>query len=220
MSLHSLKWSLRRQIKDRLSQVSQSSFDDQSVQVAEMLQSLGQFQKAESIGLYMNLPTLELPTGPLINTSFEAGQRVYLPRVTKLDVFGDKKRFEKQTAILHFLRVNSSEEAASLPERGRYRIREPEFDHNDLFENNDKLDILVLPGLAFSKDCKRLGHGAGFYDDFIKRYCEKYHEKPLLIGVGVKEQLLDHDQGDVLHVEEHDERLDYVILGGDLYARE
>lgn len=64
----------------------------------------------------------------------------------------------------------------------------------------EKPEVVIVPGVAFSRDGHRLGRGKGFYD----RYLE--NKDIIKIGVCFHEQLL----VDVPY-EEHDIRMDYVI---------
>lgn len=58
-------------------------------------------------------------------------------------------------------------------------------------------DLIIVPGLAFTRDGTRLGQGGGFYD----RYCSRpEHADALRIGYGYAFQLLDtlpHDPWDM-----------------------
>ncbi|MDN3509619.1 MAG: 5-formyltetrahydrofolate cyclo-ligase [Candidatus Neptunochlamydia sp.] len=59
----------------------------------------------------------------------------------------------------------------------------------------DKIDLAIVPGIAFERGHKRLGYGKGFYDRFLSKLsCP-------LIGVGFKEQLLEppfpHEKHDI-----------------------
>lgn len=60
--------------------------------------------------------------------------------------------------------------------------------------------LVLVPGLAFTKDGKRMGRGKGFYDRFLAgRNCLKY-------GIAFPEQIVDD-----LPVEPHDVVLDGVF---------
>ncbi|MCL2740451.1 MAG: 5-formyltetrahydrofolate cyclo-ligase, partial [Oscillospiraceae bacterium] len=63
-------------------------------------------------------------------------------------------------------------------------------------------DLIIVPGLAFSKDGDRLGFGGGWYDRFLARW-----PNVMKIGIVQKEFLLDR-----VPVEEHDVRVDRVIV--------
>jgi 5-formyltetrahydrofolate cyclo-ligase len=81
------------------------------------------------------------------------------------------------------------------------------------------LDLMILPGVAFQvahdkhgKEVRRLGHGKGFYDFFLRRYGQRYGRLPTLVGVGLREQVLEEGQGEV-PVGETDVLLDGVVDG-------
>ncbi|GME90132.1 unnamed protein product [Ambrosiozyma monospora] len=243
-----LKRQLRQKIKLKLSKIPLEQLHQQSLQIQHLITSSSsneshkfpEFQKAKTVGLYMNMPQGELPTGPLIQSCFQMNKTVYLPRITKLGKFGHEElpRFQEQKSILRFLKVDDLNEVENLIPRGKFKIREPDFKYtndadqkgngsksesrdvvviNDLLSERIKLDLLFVPGVAFDSNCYRMGHGAGFYDDFIKRYVEVHGEKPFLVGVGLKEQLVSGEDDEVLHTEEHDEKLDCVIVGDRIY---
>lgn len=79
---------------------------------------------------------------------------------------------------------------------GRWGIREP------LGEPFDPqlIDLVVVPGVAFTRSGLRLGHGKAYYDRFLPR------TRAATVGVCFAEQLLDD-----LPVEPHDVRLHTVL---------
>jgi 5-formyltetrahydrofolate cyclo-ligase len=71
---------------------------------------------------------------------------------------------------------------------------------------SEELDMVVVPGLGYTRAGDRLGRGAGYYD----RYLENY--KGAKIGV-IYEQLLISD----LAVEAHDMKVDFLITEKNIY---
>ena len=64
------------------------------------------------------------------------------------------------------------------------------------------LDVVVVPGLGFTRDGHRLGQGGGHYDRFLPRL----RPECVTIGVCFAEQVLD-----ALPAEAHDVRVDVVV---------
>lgn len=66
-----------------------------------------------------------------------------------------------------------------------------------------EIDLLVVPGLAFDRTCRRLGYGGGYYDAFLARE----DLRALVAGVCFDEQFCERP----LPAEEHDRRMDVVL---------
>ncbi|WP_294430650.1 5-formyltetrahydrofolate cyclo-ligase [uncultured Treponema sp.] len=67
--------------------------------------------------------------------------------------------------------------------------------------------FVIVPGVAFTKGGKRLGHGKGFYDIYINRL-RQAGIKPNLCGICLPCQLVEE-----LPTEEHDILMDEVLTG-------
>jgi len=73
------------------------------------------------------------------------------------------------------------------------------------------MDIVVVPGLAFTVDGRRLGQGGGHYDRFLPRL----RADCVTIGACFAEQIVAD-----LPVEDHDRRVDVVVTDAELLASE
>jgi 5-formyltetrahydrofolate cyclo-ligase len=67
-------------------------------------------------------------------------------------------------------------------------------------------EVVIVPGLGFSPDGKRLGRGKGFYD----RYFEK--SSVLKIGIAFEMQILND-----IPTETHDMKMDFVVTDQQIY---
>ncbi|KAI1691607.1 5-formyltetrahydrofolate cyclo-ligase family domain-containing protein [Ditylenchus destructor] len=88
-------------------------------------------------------------------------------------------------------------------------IRQPHPDASapELFDLEDaRLDLVILPGMAFTTCGRRLGHGKGFYDRFLHRYESVYGVRPKTVALALKSQIVDY-----VPVEEHDVNLSHVL---------
>jgi 5-formyltetrahydrofolate cyclo-ligase len=143
-------------------------------------------------------------------------KRVFLPRIVDVK----HKQFESQNNELEMIEVLSISEIQNFQPHGKYKLREPPIpcstDKQQLAFDAGGLDLIILPGMAFTSKCERLGHGKGFYDTFISRHSEwsKANNKriPFLIAIGCTAQLVDS-----IPTEPHDKALDAVIINDTLY---
>ena len=67
-------------------------------------------------------------------------------------------------------------------------------------------DLLLVPGLAFTKKGERLGRGKGYFDRYLNSY------KGLKIGIAFNQQIYDS-----IPTEVHDELLDYLVTETNIY---
>ncbi|MBI68705.1 MAG: 5-formyltetrahydrofolate cyclo-ligase [Phycisphaerae bacterium] len=66
---------------------------------------------------------------------------------------------------------------------------------------HDTIEVIIVPGVAFTKSGIRLGRGGGYYDKFLSAY-----SPPIILGVCFDEQVVES-----LPTEEHDIRMTAVI---------
>lgn len=87
--------------------------------------------------------------------------------------------------------------------QGRFKLREPAVTENVLAIDPKRLDLALVPLLAFDLHGHRLGMGGGFYD----RYFAQAARRPKIIGIGYEVQLAEY----ALPIEPWDITLDAVV---------
>ncbi len=107
---------------------------------------------------------------------------------------------------LDFLRVDSPAEL--MP--ARWGLREPRFLPERMVAISE-IDVLLVPGIAFTRRGDRLGRGGGFYDRMLARP----DLRAATIGVCFELQILKE-----LPIESHDERVGMVITEGTHAAKQ
>ncbi len=147
------KVSFRKQQLDTVNKFMQS--DQAQGEINELYLQLfsdPDFQSATSIGITLSIDN-EIPTFPIINKCFEDGKVVYVPKT-----YSDYS--------MNFVHYDSSTQTKV----DSFGIKEPIDDTNVL----NPPELLIVPGIAFSKDGKnRLGSGSGFFDRYLAQYATK-----------------------------------------------
>jgi 5-formyltetrahydrofolate cyclo-ligase len=89
---------------------------------------------------------------------------------------------------------------------GPFGIAEPVGEAIDF----QQINVVLVPGLAFTRDGRRLGRGKGFYDRFLPELAETC----VKVGVCADDRLLDE-----LPTDPHDVPVDVVVTASRVYRR-
>lgn len=207
---------LRTQVKQALRAITQRELVQQSETLSRLALRVIDANGYRHVACFLNMEHSEVKTEPLLESLFREGRTVYLPRCTTTRVSKQKiLRGNPQAdqpadhhAHLTFYAMRSIEQVRALKPQGKYQLREPEAVDPEPLPPQE-LEVILMPGVAFSKkNGARMGHGAGYYDDYITRHLHYTGKKPLLVGLALKEQLVDD-----VPVEEHDYTVDCLVSG-------
>ena len=138
------------------------------------------WRSAKEVMLFFSLPD-EVDMLPLIRAALAEQKRIYLPRVIAAQVsrgvdvckVAEGNTLPKKSTLPAGNTVSGEEMILEVRELapgqlalGRWGIWEPT-DEAPLLSDYSRLDLVVVPGVAFSSDGKRLGRGKSFYDRFL-----------------------------------------------------
>ncbi|KAK0203662.1 hypothetical protein DFS33DRAFT_1333043 [Desarmillaria ectypa] len=145
------------------------------------------------------MPTMELDTSTLVQEIVRSNKTLFVPKISS-------------DGSMDFLEIHGAEDIKSLPS-GVWGIREPGATWNGFPRRNatdsdcDKLDMILLPGVAFDRMLSRLGHGKGYYDKYISEYEASGRPRPLMVALALQEQVVDS----ILPVDDHDQKMDMIV---------
>lgn len=199
---------LRVKIKHKLATISQESLSQQSQEILNRLVQSPIFKNAQKVALFMNMPDLEVKTLPIIQECYNQKKEVYLPRCNTISVPNRKRNY------LSMLNVPTFQDILELRPQGKYQLLEP-IEGKDALDSGD-LDLILMPGVAFNQQRERLGHGAGFYDEYLYTYKTKWEHLPLLVGLALEEQITTNG---LIPVELHDFKLDQIITPSNTFTK-
>ena len=180
-SLNNDKTTLRQQVRGRLRALSAEQLRPDSQRVCERLLTLPVWKQARIFLLYAPLRD-EPDIGPVISVALQEGKEVSLP---KLDPAGFS---------YHASPIKSLEDLSP----GKFGILEPR--HTSAAMALNRLDLVLVPGVAFDTLGGRLGRGKGYYDRLLAAV------NGLKCGVAFDEQIVD-----VVPVGPMDVRLNCIV---------
>ena len=173
--------------------------------LCEKVTVLPEYKAADLIMAYIP-DTLEADCTPVILDALEKGKKVCVPKV-------DFTAMKAGQSKMDFYFLDGSKPLEEQLETGTYGIREPKAGLEKFVREkdcrvkpgHDTAIFVLVPGVAFTKDGKRLGHGKGFYDIYIERM-KKAGMNPFLCGICLQCQVLED-----LPADEHDVLMDVIL---------
>jgi 5-formyltetrahydrofolate cyclo-ligase len=171
--------------------------DAVSAQAVERLLALPEYRQSRTVMWYIDCRS-ELRTRQALPTALAGGQRIVVPYCT-VDEQGANK--------LGLWRLESMDELIV----GKWKILEPPQSRWGEPGNEvppPELDLVIVPGVGFSREGGRMGNGQGYYD----RLLATVRPDCRLIGLCYECQLFDD-----LVVSEHDVFMDQVVTEKGVY---
>ena len=144
------------------------------------------YRTSKVLMMYMPLGN-EVHTQEIIDKAFEDGKVVVVP-VTDVD----------NTDIIP---CSISRNTAFVS--GAYSINEPD-DKCRIDEN--EIDVVLVPGIAFDRNGSRIGFGKGYYDKFLNK------TNAVKVGYCYDFQLMEN-----IPTDEHDVVMDYVVTNMEIH---
>ncbi len=185
MNIHEAKACLRDELKRRRNGVNQQQLAANSQQIFQYLRDVHVYQQAASVFCFISYLS-EVDTKPILQDLLDRNIRIAVPKIV-----------DKTSMI-------------AVPFTGwddlkpdRLGIPTPCADTPD----DGPFDLVITPGLGFSKQGGRLGYGRGYYDRWLAT-----HEVKQRIGICLEIQLLDD-----LPVEDTDVPLQLIVTESQVY---
>lgn len=175
------KKSIRNYIREKRELLSSFEVRETSERITEVLLGSSYFQKAETVMSYMSFKN-EVDTHEINSTVLRAGKKLLLPRTVGK---------EKMEAV----------EYRKGLQRGAMGIEEPIGE-----KYIGKIDLIIVPGVAFDKEGNRIGFGRGYYDRFLEDYPDS-----MKISLAYDFQMVER-----IEAEEHDKKVDIIFLKNNL----
>uniref|UniRef100_A0A0N5AGD5 5-formyltetrahydrofolate cyclo-ligase n=1 Tax=Syphacia muris TaxID=451379 RepID=A0A0N5AGD5_9BILA len=181
------KKELRRIMAKRSSLVQGFDVALQSRSIFEQVKKSKWYMDSKRISVYVST-NAEVSTDALIRESILNDKQVFIPN------------FQRESNLMDMFRLESIEDFCNLTTT-LWGIRQHSNVKKELsWKNYGAFDLIIVPGVAFTNDGLRLGHGKGYYDKFLNEHLKSYGHIPYTVGLALQHQIvadLPHSSSDV-----------------------
>jgi 5-formyltetrahydrofolate cyclo-ligase len=179
---------LRAVLRARRAAIAPATRAAASAAIASAILADPRWRAARSVAAFVGTPE-EPDTRPLLQHALAQGKTLWLPRV-----------IEPAAGISELVRTDDLQALVPAP----FGLFEPARTEHDVVSRSIapelRIDLVLVPGLAFSRHGARIGHGPGHYDRLLAPVRDL--ATPLRIGVAFA-AMIDPPEGEIL-MEPHD----------------
>lgn len=176
---------IREIIKKKLGLQTEEEREKKSEKIARKLFSLKEFKRAKVVMFFVSKDG-EVQTKQMIAKAQALGKRIVVPHINH------------KTKKMLACQIKDMEQELC---KGPYGIHQPREDCKRTVSLKS-IDLVVVPGIAFSLKGQRLGRGGGYFDRFLKRIPMETFRVGLAFDFQVVEDIPSFS---------HDEPVDLVI---------
>lgn len=159
------KAEIRKEVKEKREHLKRRELESLSKVILDKLLKLDAYQECDKIFTYLSMGS-EVDTHILVKQARADGKRIFLPRVEgkRLEFYEIDDLFDLELSRFGVLEPRISEaKRYTLP--GKRALREEE--SKDKWMERDKVNLMIIPGLAFDSGGNRIGYGGGYYDRYL-----------------------------------------------------
>jgi 5-formyltetrahydrofolate cyclo-ligase len=179
------KIQIREDIAKAISALPESEIAEKTKEIKSRLFEFANFLESKIALLYVNAD-LEVRTDSIIQASYNYGKIVVLPA------------FDPEGFNMKLMKVDSMAQELIPGPRG---VLEPDGNRCKIVPM-DRIDIAIIPGLAFDEKGGRIGSGTGYYDRLIPRLAITTRK----VALTIEEQIVPQ-----IPMESHDRYVDIII---------
>ncbi|MCD8036195.1 MAG: 5-formyltetrahydrofolate cyclo-ligase, partial [Clostridiales bacterium] len=150
--------------------------------IAEKIFDSEEYKRSDKIFIYVSMK-YEVSTTDIINKALSDGKTVAIP-------------ISLPNREMFFVQINGLENLV----KSHFGVYEPVCVRSDEIKP-DENTLLVVPGVAFDKEGRRMGYGGGYYDTYIEKYNIE-NTVALAFDIQVK---------DSIPYEKHDKKMKIII---------
>ncbi|WHX99319.1 5-formyltetrahydrofolate cyclo-ligase [Neobacillus sp. DY30] len=143
---------IRKEMKESLALLTKPFYEHYSYKIASTLYKDEDWLLANIIGITISKEP-EVDTFQIIRKAWEAGKVVVVPKC------------DPKVKTLSFWRITEFSQLESV----FYGLLEPKIEETTEVKPED-IDLLFVPGLAYTREGFRLGFGGGYYDRYLENY--------------------------------------------------